>query len=191
MTDKIRGNPYKLVANVLLFASKHKSPIRRSAFTFCEDELPSRIDFSKRRYGGPYSTDQVENVIVLLNILKVLFSSGPVFFLEFAAVTISSVHHLNINDIQPYFSYFHLSPDVLSSVFINLTLPLYVFCIEPLLNKCAPMFTLNYFQRIGHRIFTLTMFFVMYLLYDSLAYEVNSNHYSLFEHCTTSNSSAI
>ena len=94
VTNKIRGNPYKLVANVLLFASKHKSPIRRSAFPFCKDELLSRIDFSKRRYGGPYSTDQVENVKVLLNILKVLFSSGPVFLLEFAAVIISSVLHL-------------------------------------------------------------------------------------------------
>ena len=43
---KKRGNPCKLVANVLLFACKHKSPIRRSAFTLCENELPSRIAFS-------------------------------------------------------------------------------------------------------------------------------------------------
>ena len=85
VTDKIRGNPYKLLFKVLLFALKHKSPIRRSAFTFCEDELPSRIDFSKRRYEGPYSTDQVEDVKVLLNILIILFSLRLVFFLENAS----------------------------------------------------------------------------------------------------------
>ena len=191
VTDKIRGNPYKLVANVLLFALRHKSPIRRSAFTFCEDELPSRIDFSKRRYGGPYSTDQVENVKVLFNILKVLFSSGPAFFLEFAAIIISSVHHFIITDIKQYFSSYYLNSDLLSSLFIILTLPLYVFFIKPLLNKCAPMFKFNYFKRIGLSIFTLTIFFVMYLLYDGLAYEVNSNHYSPFKNCTTSNSSAV
>ena len=191
VTDKIRGNPYKLVANVLLFALKHKSPIRRSAFTFCEDELPSRIDFSKRRYGGPYSTDQVENVKVLLNILKVLFSSGPVFFLEFAAIIISTGHHSRIDYIKHYFSSVYLGPDLLSSVFIIFTLPLHVFFIKPLLEKCAPTLTLNYFKRIGLSILILTAFIVMYLLYDGLAYEFDSNHYSLFKSCTISNSSAI
>ena len=169
----------------------HKSPIRRSAFTFCENELPSRIHFSKRRYGGPYSTDQVENVKVLLNILKVLFSSGPVFFLEFAAVIISTGHHSRIDYIKPYFSSVYLCPDLLSSVFIIFTLPLHVFFLKPLLEKCAPTLTLNYFKRIGLSILILTVFVVMYLLYDGPAYEFDSNHYCLFEYCTISNSSAI
>ena len=69
VTDKIRGNPYKLLIIVLLFALKHKSPIRGSASMFCVDKLLSRIDFSKR-CGGPYSTDQVEDFKVLLNIQK-------------------------------------------------------------------------------------------------------------------------
>ncbi len=44
-----KGNPYKLVYGVISFAIKHKKPIRRSAFTYCDDERPSRLDFGKQR----------------------------------------------------------------------------------------------------------------------------------------------
>ena len=66
-----------------------------------------------------------------------------------------------------------------------------MFFIKPLWEKCAFTLTLNYFKRIGLSIFTRTIFFVMYLLYDGLAYEYDSNHYGLFKYCTTSNSSSI
>ncbi len=65
-------NPYKLVYRVVKFAYQHKVPLRRSAFTYCEDELPSRMDLGKRKYGGPFTTKQVEDVKAFLGILKVL-----------------------------------------------------------------------------------------------------------------------
>ena len=33
-----RVNPYKLVSRVTKFTSQHKIPVRRSAFTYCEDQ---------------------------------------------------------------------------------------------------------------------------------------------------------
>jgi hypothetical protein len=45
---------------VLKYAIKNRQPQRRSAFTYCEDELPSHIDFDKSSYGGPFTTEQVE-----------------------------------------------------------------------------------------------------------------------------------
>ena len=62
LTDTGFKNPYKLVYRVLKFANSHTNPIRRSAFTYCEDELPSRLDLGKEKYGGPFTTEQVENV---------------------------------------------------------------------------------------------------------------------------------
>ena len=56
------GNPYKLVYGVIQFAIKHKHPIKRRAFTYCNDERPSRIDYGKQSYGGPFTTEQVEDV---------------------------------------------------------------------------------------------------------------------------------
>ena len=75
-------NPYKTVFKIIDFARKHKHPLRRSAFTYCDNYIPSRLDFAKERYGGPFTTEQVENVKTFLRILIVLFAIGPVFALE-------------------------------------------------------------------------------------------------------------
>ena len=75
-------NPYKTVFKIINFARKHKHPLRRSAFTYCDNYIPSRLDFAKERYGGPFTTEQVENVKTFLRILIVLFAIGPVFALE-------------------------------------------------------------------------------------------------------------
>ena len=50
------NNPYKTVYNVLKFALKHKYPLCRSAFTYTDDYMPSRLDFAKEHYGGPFTT---------------------------------------------------------------------------------------------------------------------------------------
>ena len=78
-------NPYKSVFNVIKFAKKHKHPLRRSAFAYCDDYLPSRIDFAKQRFGGPFTTEQVENVKTFLRIVIVLLATGPLFVLEVPA----------------------------------------------------------------------------------------------------------
>ena len=80
-TEPCKVNPYKMVYEVTKFAYQHKIPIHRSAFTYCEDELPSRLDLGKSKYGGPFSTEQVEDVKVFYGILKVQVSIGPVLYL--------------------------------------------------------------------------------------------------------------
>ena len=42
-------NPYKLVYKVTKFARQHMVPVNRSAFTYCEDEVPSGLDLSKTK----------------------------------------------------------------------------------------------------------------------------------------------
>ena len=75
-------NPYKTVFKVLNFARRHGHPLQRSAFTYCDDERPSRFDFAKERFGGPYSTEQVEDVKVFLRILVILLVLGSIFVLD-------------------------------------------------------------------------------------------------------------
>ena len=71
-------NPYKMVIKVLNFARKHDYPLQRSAFTYCDDERPSRLDFGKQRFGGPFTTEQVEDVKTFLRIVVILLAVGPV-----------------------------------------------------------------------------------------------------------------
>ena len=80
--DRGSRNPYMLVYKVISFAREHRNPVQRSAFTYCEDELPSRLDLGKEKYGGPFTTEQVEDVKAFLGIFKVLLALGPLFAAE-------------------------------------------------------------------------------------------------------------
>ena len=70
------SNPYRLIYRILKFAKEHKYLVQRSAFTYWENEIPSRIDLGKRKYGGPFTTEDVENVRILnfLHLFKLLLS---------------------------------------------------------------------------------------------------------------------
>ena len=61
----------KTIYRVLKFAAKHKAPLNRSAFTYWEEDIPSRIDLGKSKYGGPFTTEQVEDVKTVLRLLAI------------------------------------------------------------------------------------------------------------------------
>ena len=71
-----KENPFSLTYKVLKYAVKNKHPQCRSAFTYCEDELPSRIDFGKSKYGGPFTTEQVEDVKTFLRLIPMAIVGG-------------------------------------------------------------------------------------------------------------------
>ena len=82
------NNPVKLICRVIKYVWKHKQPVRRSAFTYGEPP-PSRLDLGKERYGGPFTTDQIESVKCFWNILPIIFGTIAVSFVE------SNLHLLN------------------------------------------------------------------------------------------------
>ena len=158
LTEHLRGNPYLLTWRVVKFAAQHNKPIRRSAFTYCESDYPSRLDFGKQRYGGPFTTEQVEDVKTLLNILKVLLCLGPVFFLE--QCTIYRRHKY----LQTYSSSIwkeQLYDGVLSTALAVIFIPLLMKCF---ISRCFP----SMFKRIGFSITGLLLMFLVYILYNTL-----------------------
>ncbi len=54
------SNVLRHIYRVLKFAAKHKYPLNRGAFTYWEENIPSRLDLAKSRFGGPFTTEQVE-----------------------------------------------------------------------------------------------------------------------------------
>jgi len=162
-------DPYKLISKVLCFAIWHNKPIRRSAFTFWENTRPSRLDFGKQRYGGPYSTEQVENVKVLLNILKVVLSLGPFFFLE------GTIQH-------SIFKHSHYNATVDGSTFP------YNGTLVPLLPViCMPVFYLalknlqlvinlpNMFKKIGVAYGIMVISYTIYCVCDFVSFSCHDN----------------
>ena len=69
----LNSDPLRLIVQVLRYAWKHKFPERPSSFTYT-DGPPTRLDFGKMRYGGPFTTDEVEDVKSFWNVLAVVLS---------------------------------------------------------------------------------------------------------------------
>jgi len=70
----------KKIYQVLRFAAKHKIPINRSAFTYWEDNIPSRLDLGKSRFGGPFTIEEVEDVKTIFRLLVVFIPAWIVIF---------------------------------------------------------------------------------------------------------------
>ncbi len=154
--DFQRSNPYRLVYRVTRFACLHRVPIRRSAFTYCEDTIPSGLDLGKTKYGGPFTTEQVEDVKVLYGILKVLVAIGPTFLMDvgndhlinfFYRVPVSNeTNYVEIIE-STLFMY-----GLFSSLLRVITIPVYIYLIRPYIYDCVP----GMLKCIGFGVFLMT-----------------------------------
>ena len=84
--EPLKRNAIKQAYRVLKYAIKTKQPRQRRAFTYCEDELPSRIDFGMDKYGGPFTIEQVEDVKTCLRLIPIAVVGGALA----GSVTIAS-----------------------------------------------------------------------------------------------------
>ena len=163
--EPVTQNPFKLVYSVVRYAIKHKHPECRSAFTYCEDEPPSRIDFGKRKYGGPFTTEQVEDVKTFLRFIVVL----PVAVVVIGVIFISwqllyKVMYLLKETRKSY------SSDAFVAFFANcgfLILPLYEFFFYPVFHRCLEMLKSSWRFLLG--ILLLTVKLVALLVIEVIA----------------------
>ena len=72
--EPVGVNPVKQIIDVLKYAYHHKHPVRRSALSYYQNTYPSRIDFGKIQYGGPFTNEQVEDTKTILRLLVLLAS---------------------------------------------------------------------------------------------------------------------
>ena len=168
-------NPFKLVYQVVKHAIKHKYPRQRSAFTYCEDVIPSRIDFGKSKYGGPFTTEQVEDVKTLARIIIVLLIGCMVY-------SVSDEGHFTRSKLNSIFKKHPRNQPVskCSSEFLftgfyfisgTIFIPLCEFLIYPLFHQCLPDAKSHYKFAIG-ALLRLGKFAVLLILltYSRLSY---------------------
>ena len=65
-------NPIKLIIQVLNYIMKHRYPERRSAFTYIDEEQPTRMDYGKEKFGGPFTEEEVEDVKTVLRLIPLV-----------------------------------------------------------------------------------------------------------------------
>ena len=141
--EPVSQNPLKSIYSVLKYAATHKHPTRRSALTYWEEDIPSRIDLGKSKYGGPFTTEQVEDVKTFFRLLVVSVaisffiyplslcnSSLSMFASHFQQQTILSRTKDCFNVILDF--------ETTATVTVILGIPLYELAIYPLARNWIP-----------------------------------------------------
>ena len=130
-TNNKTGNPIKLIFQVLNYARKNKCPRLRSALTYIDEEHPSRLDFGKHKFGGPFTEEEVEDVKTILSLMPPLLSAIGVIFLSDIGPKQTPVanHTIKCVSSQRYCS---------KSITIFVMIPVYRFIVYALARKHIP-----------------------------------------------------
>ena len=65
----------KQIIDVFKYAYHHKYPVRRSVLSYYLNTYPSRIDFGKVQYGGPFMNEE-DLLVLLLSLFGFQLSSN-------------------------------------------------------------------------------------------------------------------
>ena len=134
-THNKTGNPIKLILEVLNYTRKHKFPWLRSALTYIDEEHPSRIDFGKHKFGGPFTEEEVEDV-------KTIYRLTPLLVVAFGvSLSLEMNDQLGLHAIPITSKMFMCVQYLKGTVFFItpiLFIPIYRFILYPLIRKYVP-----------------------------------------------------
>lgn len=168
--EQATGSPLKTTLKVIWYT--YKSRKFKHNFTHNEDSLSS-FDIAKHRYGGPFTTQQVENVRTFLWMIVVIAMfaviCGILYPLEYAQDKMM-FNTINWEGCTSWSTcYQNLSVHYFGYVFVIVVFFLYEFIIRPLFANCMPrLSTVNMFL-LG-AVFTVFWIFSLLIL-ESVAYQ--------------------
>ena len=83
-TEPQNLNPYKLICQTIKFVVSHKNFLHFRTFNYNDNDLRSRFDLGKEKYGGPFTTSQMEDVKSFWRIFGIFLSLGPALMVDIA-----------------------------------------------------------------------------------------------------------
>ena len=133
-------NPTKTIIRVLRYSATHKYPENQRAHTYNDSCIPSRLDLGKEIYGGPFTTEQVEDVKTFLRIIGIIFTAIAVVIplnLGWKPIQDFTDHFQSFSGELPCFKKVYglaYSQDIL----IGLGIPVYELLVYPLTRRWVP-----------------------------------------------------
>ncbi len=188
MKEPPTHNPFKLIYQVLKYAVKNKYPKQRSAFTYWEDKPYSRIDLGKAKYGGPFTTEQVEDVKTFFRLLIVIIASSPymgVMYFLYAIycdlIGFSKDHtECEKSHVTVFLSdcFRHNIKIYLGPISIVLLVPLFELILYPMAMMCSCAKKLRIKQKLLLGTFLLLVYemYVLGLEIATVSLEINQNN---------------
>ena len=135
--EPVGVNPVKQIIEVLKYAYHHKYPVRRSALSYYLNTYPSRIDFGKVQYGGPFTNEEVEGTKTVLRLLVLLLS---LFGFHLSSDGFSTTSHLLSKSCPSSVTLLLLvaNPSLISDVITLVGIPVFHLFIKSSLGKYFP-----------------------------------------------------
>ena len=149
-------DPMKLIMQVLNYTRKHSYPERRSAFTYIDEEQPTRIDFGKKKFGGPFTEEEVEDVKTVLQLIPLIICAS---FFMIAEETPESFFTKYAEFVSPQMSNFG-NVGIIIWFWPVLLIPLYRFLLHRFVHRYTP----SILRSLG---FGLLLYLVGYILLEA------------------------
>ncbi len=190
--EPVTHNPLKLIFQVLRYAAKNKYPRLRSAFTYWEDKPYSRIDLGKAKYGGPFTTEQVEDVKTFFRIL-ILFCASVILiafvygrenltyhqlyhykdhsFYEYSSNSLRSKYLRNYFERTIIWDFSYITVVILTVIF--------EFILYPIIDKYIYVRRISSFNRMQVSLAILILSEIVHLCIETSAvYKTNNQNYT-------------
>ena len=168
-------SPLKTAFKVLNYARKTKYPERRSALTYIDEEEPSRLDYGKHKFGGPFTEEEVEDVKTILRML--------VFFvIIFVGNLISDgskslIHTHTIPSTADTRSCVESVADIVSNITAVIMIPAYHLATLSFIKNKLPTFL----QRIGAGLLLAVASSLLDLTLDTIGHTLSNSTQCMFD----------
>ena len=142
-THKV-SDPIKLIVQVLNYTRKHSYPERRSAFTYIDEEHPTRMDYGKDKFGGPFTEEEVEDVKTVLRLIPLIICVSYFRIADETPVTLFEANYHEICDLYTYLLEFGLNIWLVPIILI----PLYQLFLQRFFHSKFTKKLRNYFAAV-------------------------------------------
>ena len=161
---------------MLNYARKTKYPERRSAFTYIDEEEPSRLDYGKHKFGGPFTEEEVEDVKTILRLLPLFLSvfgalvADDLGYNDYFQTHIISAPNELVNCVRRLQAFvFYISAIIL--------IPAYRFIMIPLLQNRIP----SLMKRAGTGFVLVFIGTLLDLTLDTIGHLHSNNTHCMFD----------
>ena len=142
---------FKLIIQVLNYTRKHSYPERRSAFTYIDEEQPTRMDYGKEKFGGPFTEEEVEDFKTVIRLLPL------VICLSLSVSTLDIHPRVYLFDDNDSNIVFVVNKAISNWLFPVLLIPLY----QLLLYRCFHSFSPSMLRCIGAGLFIWILGYIL------------------------------
>ena len=177
------SSPFKTIFKVLNYARKTKYPEHRSAFTYIDEEEPSRLDYGKHKFGGPFTEEEVEDV-------KTIFRLLPLFLCFFGPfITIKVISYRKNLSQQTSSSPFESADlqHIVAMMLPILLIPAYRLIVFPLLHNRIP----SLIKRAGAGLAIMLIGNLLNLTVDTIGHLHSNNTQCMFSETNSGSANSL